>query len=449
MRMSRREMRGNDAVEGDPDADLPQFVRHLDSCCNYRNFMSEYSVPSGSAVYNSKRGHWTYSKDFLVQIGVRCRKSKKLKHNHELTALTRPGTSIFSRTMRQRWREQEYLWTFGLTDLGGNIVYFRSEKFEPPLTRERAAHWVALKTRILNMAFVERLQFFQIQATLQLQYDFDLPWEEFRSMLNVWGLAPLWEDTERDCSDQWSGDSQEGSSSRRNDCRRTAMETHIDNHAARIIERLVLAGKILPLRNNATSLGGESHWYTDEGIAKDGNAADVSHDSAECVSSDEDDTFTARNVESAYHADEMKRYTASHAVATSRSGSNSLTQIPENADPEAAGEEADGPSQQPEATPSAMPPATGGPENERSHALRSAALNDQPWDEDDVIGPDEWFDDGDMTRAKKAKRHSGNNKRKSMDSTDDSDDDQSFKSLSSDDGRSHPDEPMPDDRRAS
>lgn len=445
MRMSRREMRGNEAVEGDPDADLPQFVRHLDSCCNYRNFMGEDSVPSGNAVYNSKRGHWTYSKDFLVRIGVRCRKSKKLKHNHKLRALTRSGTTIFSRTMRQRWREQEYLWTFGLTDLDGNIIGFRSERFEPPLTRERAAHWVALKTRILNMAFVERLQFFQIQATLQLQYEFDLPWEEFRSMLNVWGLAPLWEDTERDCSDQWSGDSQGDSLSRRN----TAMETHIDNHAARIIERLVLAGKILPLRNSATGLGGESHWHTDEGIANDGNAADVGHDSAECASSDEDDTFSARNVASAYRAIQERHFVARSADSTSGSGSVLLAQAPEPTDLEAAGEAADGPSQQPEADPSAMPSATAGPENERSHVSHSAVLNDRPWDAEDVIGPDEWFDYDELTRAKKAKRRSKSNKRKSMDSTDDSDDDESFKSLSSDDGRSQADEPTLDKRRAS
>lgn len=445
MRMSRREMRGDHAVEGDPEADLPQFVRHLDSCCNYRNFVHESSVPDGNAVYNSKRGYWRYSKDFLVQVGIRCRKSKRLRHSHEVTTLTRAGTTIFARTVRQRRREQEYVWTCGVTDKDRNIISLRGERFEPPLTAERAAQWVALKTRIMNLAFVERLQFFQIQATLQLEYNFDLPWEEFRSMLNVWSLTPLWEDSETDSSDQWTGDEQTGLSTRRALLTATAMETQIENHAARIIGRLVLAGKVLPLRANVAGLREGAHWLDNEDIMDDGNTADVGHDPTEDVSSDEEDIVRVKNARSTLPG-RLNRSSAEPTESVPAEDSVALAIARSLANLGATRNREERPSQQAEATLTTASPATTGPPTQLNHPSQLANPINQSRDTDDSLVSDDWHSDDKLTDSKDTKQQSGSDHRKSLGSVDDSDDDdQSFKSLSSDEGPGQSDDATPRD----
>jgi hypothetical protein len=72
-RMSRRELRGNEAVEQDPLADAPQFVRHLDTM-NYQRFMRREHAPSGEQVYQSKLGRWVYDRNFLIEIGRCCKR---------------------------------------------------------------------------------------------------------------------------------------------------------------------------------------------------------------------------------------------------------------------------------------------------------------------------------------------------------------------------------------
>ena len=83
-RMSRRELRGNEAVEQDPLADAPQFVRHLDTV-NYQRFMRREHAPSGEQVYRSKLGRWVYDRNFLIEIGKRC---KRLPSRGEFRNLT-------------------------------------------------------------------------------------------------------------------------------------------------------------------------------------------------------------------------------------------------------------------------------------------------------------------------------------------------------------------------
>ena len=83
-RMSRRELRGNEAVEQDPLADAPQFVRHLDTM-NYQRFMRREHAPSGEQVYQSKLGRWVYDRNFLIEIGKRC---KRLPRRSEFRNLT-------------------------------------------------------------------------------------------------------------------------------------------------------------------------------------------------------------------------------------------------------------------------------------------------------------------------------------------------------------------------
>ena len=91
LRMSRRELRGDDSVRNDPDADTPQYVRHLDTF-NYRAFMPEYAAPTGSEVYQSKKGYWMYSQGFLQHMGRFC---AKLPLNQGVTNATKAGALTF------------------------------------------------------------------------------------------------------------------------------------------------------------------------------------------------------------------------------------------------------------------------------------------------------------------------------------------------------------------
>jgi hypothetical protein len=87
-RMSRRELRGKEAVAQDPLADAPQFVRHLDTM-NYQRFMRREHAPSGEQVYQSKLGRWVYDRNFLIEIGRCCKRLPKRSEFRNLT--TRDG----------------------------------------------------------------------------------------------------------------------------------------------------------------------------------------------------------------------------------------------------------------------------------------------------------------------------------------------------------------------
>jgi hypothetical protein len=293
MRMSRREMRGDDAVRGDPDADKPQFVRHLDSCCNYRNHMGGDCVPDGNAVYNSKRGYWTYSRAFLLRIGSNCKRSRQLRHNEKARTLTWPGTSVFTRTNRQYQMELDHLTKYrSLADDGRTIVAVSGMDIDPVITVARAAQWVALKTRILDMAFIQRLKFFQIQATLQLDHDFDLPWDEFEIMLNLWHLTPLWEDTEQGVAGKFGWKMREPKrvvKFRNSTTPSSLIEAKIERQAARIIERFVQAGCVLPLRTN-DAFEAAFEWYGSPFLGDSVPMPDVYHQPLPCDTSDDEES---------------------------------------------------------------------------------------------------------------------------------------------------------------
>lgn len=73
MRMSRREMRGDEAAKDDPDADVPHFIRNLD-LFNYQRLCGEQ--PTGQEIYDSKHGRWRYRSSFLMRFRVGCLKHK-------------------------------------------------------------------------------------------------------------------------------------------------------------------------------------------------------------------------------------------------------------------------------------------------------------------------------------------------------------------------------------
>jgi hypothetical protein len=83
-KMSRRELRGDQAVAQDFEADTPQFVRHMDTI-NYQRFMRWEDTPSGEQVYQSKLGRWVYDRNFLLEIGKRCRRLPKRDDVRNLT----------------------------------------------------------------------------------------------------------------------------------------------------------------------------------------------------------------------------------------------------------------------------------------------------------------------------------------------------------------------------
>ena len=71
-KLSRRVLRGDGAVKDDPEADIAQFVGHLDTV-NYRRYVHN-NGPSGEQVYRSKHGSWAYDREFLQAIGRWCRR---------------------------------------------------------------------------------------------------------------------------------------------------------------------------------------------------------------------------------------------------------------------------------------------------------------------------------------------------------------------------------------
>jgi hypothetical protein len=102
-KMSRRELRGDEAVAHDPEADAPQFVRHLDTT-NYQRFMRREQAPSGQQVYQSKSGRWVYHREFLLEIGRYC---KRMPKRDDVRVLTRGDGMRIERTNLEKSEEQD------------------------------------------------------------------------------------------------------------------------------------------------------------------------------------------------------------------------------------------------------------------------------------------------------------------------------------------------------
>ena len=105
-KMSRRELRGDDAVAQDPLADAPQFVRHLDTM-NYQRFIPRQHAPSGEQVYQSKLGRWIYNRGFLIGIGQRC---KRLPERCDVRDLTRRDGEQSERRNLEDWHWRFEKW---------------------------------------------------------------------------------------------------------------------------------------------------------------------------------------------------------------------------------------------------------------------------------------------------------------------------------------------------
>lgn len=203
MRMTRREFRGEDAVKDDPEADKPQFVRHLDTM-NYEHFMGHDSAPTGQQVYDSKRGYWRYNKKFLLRMRSRC---CEVSPRADLTHI-REGASEFVRTNAEKYEESKVYNSIvnierrvdeDFTDeqkqrlcvkpgkslpgvFGGNLW-----RHPAPEKRWRVEEWHALKSHILDAFFSQKLDMLQARVHLWHNYDFWAERAEFEIVLTVWG----------------------------------------------------------------------------------------------------------------------------------------------------------------------------------------------------------------------------------------------------------------------
>ncbi|EXJ68279.1 uncharacterized protein A1O5_08894 [Cladophialophora psammophila CBS 110553] len=168
MRMSRREMRGDESVKGDPDADLPQFVRHLDTI-NYRSYMSESEAPSGDAVYGSKRGYWRYTREFLLRMRGRCGQVSPPKPLNVPENNIEGGRLRFARTNAEKAEDFSSL-----------------VQALPRIPDKRLAKWCTFKAVILEYLLVDRLSYQAAQQNMHDDYGFNASIEEYHKVMRIW-----------------------------------------------------------------------------------------------------------------------------------------------------------------------------------------------------------------------------------------------------------------------
>ncbi|KEF56390.1 uncharacterized protein A1O9_07971, partial [Exophiala aquamarina CBS 119918] len=168
MTMSRREMRGDEAVQDDPGADLPQFVRHLDTI-NYRAYMGPEQAPSGEAVYHSKRGYWTYSQKFLLYLGRFCHDFPRPNMDADVACLKENATSTFARTNIEKYND---------------FLQFHSSI--PSISPRRCKEWHELKATILDLSVNQGMDPYQIQVVIRADYGFHATVLEYKKMVQLW-----------------------------------------------------------------------------------------------------------------------------------------------------------------------------------------------------------------------------------------------------------------------
>lgn len=99
MTRSRRDMRGDEAVKDDPDADVPQFLRNLD-VVNYQRF--PINLPTGDEIYASKHGLWRYNENFLTCFRETCLEHKDATLLQSITSAGSPEPSRMDTNAQRR-----------------------------------------------------------------------------------------------------------------------------------------------------------------------------------------------------------------------------------------------------------------------------------------------------------------------------------------------------------
>ncbi|RMZ81287.1 hypothetical protein DV737_g2553, partial [Chaetothyriales sp. CBS 132003] len=201
--MTRRELRGDAAVKDDPNADKLSFVRHLDTL-NYFNYVSARDAPTGQEVYDSKRGYWRYSRNFLLCMRRRCRhvpvptgdlshilhasseysrtnaeKLEELNFYHNLGDIWQKVRDDFSATQKKR-----------LAIIEGqalpNVVSCNLWRAGNAASQHRVDEWHAVKAHILDALFTQRLDMLRARLHLWHNYAFWAERAEFEVVLTAW-----------------------------------------------------------------------------------------------------------------------------------------------------------------------------------------------------------------------------------------------------------------------
>jgi len=189
LRMSRREMRGNEAVKGDADADLPQLVRHLDTI-NYRRYMDERAAPSPEAVYASKMGYWRYTRPFLLSMRSRC---QNVRVSESVMSSTREGGLKFARTnadklaqMRENLESGDRA-AFQSSGQRRSRTAFTTPRSGPAsVGRGRTREWHHLEAVILELVIVQEQSYEDTLRLMRTDYGFSASIDECRMMLRRW-----------------------------------------------------------------------------------------------------------------------------------------------------------------------------------------------------------------------------------------------------------------------
>ena len=212
MKVTRRELRGDEAVKGDPLADLPQFIRDLD-VVNYRSLMAEDCVPSPEDIYHSKHRHFRYTRAFLEAAR---RGSGNVRWSiHFFDYLLQNKADPLQRTNKMkkdewklllRWPEvkghiasfiNDQYWT----DENGDANTYLSDALQNklgPFDPTKYTAFINLKTRILGLLLTEQLRLETTRRLMRINHGFTASREEYILMLIIWSLCPP-EALPRDC----------------------------------------------------------------------------------------------------------------------------------------------------------------------------------------------------------------------------------------------------------
>jgi hypothetical protein len=166
--MSRREMRGDDAVRGDLDADVPQLVRHLDTM-NYKNYMADSAAPSPETVFASKTGYWRYSRAFLLAMRPRCVGVRPLSSRSRLKANTTGTGMAFARTNSEKAQD---------------LLALAMAMHKMP--KDRLGQWCAYRAEILECLLEQKLSYEATRELMRREHDFDASLEEYHEVMHVW-----------------------------------------------------------------------------------------------------------------------------------------------------------------------------------------------------------------------------------------------------------------------
>ena len=170
LRMSLRELRGDEAVAGNAMADTPNLVRHLDTV-NYARRLGPLKSPTPAQVYNSKMGRWQYDRDFLVAFRNLCRSINVPMHVNEAT---RSGLYAIDRTNQELWAEE-----LSQRRLG-------AKQLQQDWQQHSTTDWDIYRGQITRMRFLEQKSIKDIQDAIFIQHGIWESAKNYRSRLDDW-----------------------------------------------------------------------------------------------------------------------------------------------------------------------------------------------------------------------------------------------------------------------